>query len=462
MSIPSITSTIFSTLGNNVSSIVPVAIKDIVSSAGTVHYFSKNGDKEHDGREKFIDEYGTEAIWLLGIPATKAIYNKFAKLSGNKSVNIDPRNLNEDYINWAKKYAAEKQKDILESAQNNLKKAKTLSSLRFFTTTAMTISALVGLILYKQKGTEEKVKEKVHKQELARLELMREKMKQTKSYMMFTSNPAKNKKNNSVSFKGTGEVITNAFATNPMLNQILLDFGITGARVSTHRDGELGEILLKEGTLIGMIYAGGKIIQTGLEKLSLAFGLPIDLDIRVLDSNSLAKSFKNNKLENDIDTFVKLTEGFDFKNLTVEQKTTILNFVKRNKGNIIVKAAKNSGYIPMEKTKGIFFGLFGKKYTGKIDYTKYIDIGEIAGLKDKFEMLLKYSEGKDLDSFLKKLKYTKRASILLNIGLSCLTLGVLQPLLILKYRKEKTGSSKNPAVVAYEKELKTSFKGKWA
>lgn len=462
MSIPSITSSVFSTLGNNTSSIVPVAIKDIVSSAGTVHYFSKNGDKEHDGREKFIEEYGTEAIWLLGIPATKALYNKLAKFSGNKSVVVDPRNLDDDYINHVKKYATEKQTEILEAAQKNLKKAKALSSLRFFTTTAMTIGALVGLIIFKQKGTEEKVKEKVQKQELAQQELIRQKTKQSKSYMMFTSSPSKNKENKSVSFKGATESLTNAFATNPMLNQILLDFGITGARVGTHREGELGEILLKEGTLIGMIYAGGKIIQTGLEKFALTFGLPIDLDNRVLDSNSLSNAFKNNKLQNDINEFKKLTEGFDFKNLTPEQKTIFLNFATKNKNNIMVKAAKNSGYIPLEKTKGKLFGLLGKKYTGKIDYTKYIDLKEIAGLKDKLENLLKHTEGKDLTAFLKKLKNTKRASIAANIALSCLTLGVVQPLLILKYRKEHTGTNKNPAVVAYEKELQTSFKGKWA
>jgi len=462
MSIPSITSSIFSTLGNNTSSIVPVAIKDIVSSAGTVHYFSKQGDKEHDGREKFIEEYGTEAIWLLGIPTTKAVYNAAAKKLGNKSVNIDQRNLDNNYIEWAKKYASKGQKEILESAQGNLKKAKGVAAARFITTTAMTIGALVGLILYKQKGTEKKVKEKFERQGLANIELMRKKTKQSKSYMMFMGEADKNNAPKQVSFKGYGENIINTFATNPMLNQILLDVGITSARVGTHREGELGEILLKEGTLIGMIYYGGKLIQKGLEKLAGKYDLPIELDNRVLESNSLLKSFKNDKLKKDIEYFDNLTKGFDFKNLTQEQKTVLLNFATKNKDNIIVKAAKHSGYIQMETTKGKFFGLYGKKYTGKIDFTKYIDLEEIIGLRGKLENLLKHTEGKDLEKYLKKIKFTKRASIIANIGLSCFALGVLQPLLILKYRKEQTGTNKNPAVVAYERELRTSFKGRWA
>ena len=55
---------IFSTLGNP-NSLVPLAIKDITSSAGVVTGSFITGKEE--GHDRFIDEAGTEVIWLGGL-----------------------------------------------------------------------------------------------------------------------------------------------------------------------------------------------------------------------------------------------------------------------------------------------------------------------------------------------------------------------------------------------------------
>ena len=61
--IPHITaSTIYSTLGNN-SSLIPLAIKDVANSSGLTAASYIAGDK-HEGKDRFIDEFGTQAIWL--------------------------------------------------------------------------------------------------------------------------------------------------------------------------------------------------------------------------------------------------------------------------------------------------------------------------------------------------------------------------------------------------------------
>ena len=64
---------VFSTLGNP-DSLIPLAIKDSASTAGmTVGSYITGKEEGHD---RFIDEVGTEAIWLGGIPFFKWLFDK--------------------------------------------------------------------------------------------------------------------------------------------------------------------------------------------------------------------------------------------------------------------------------------------------------------------------------------------------------------------------------------------------
>ena len=85
--LPAITaSKIYSTLGNN-NSLVPLAIKDVANSLGLTTGSYITGDKL-EGKDRFIDEFGTQAIWLFGIPA----YKKLIDL--NYVVELDAENGN--------------------------------------------------------------------------------------------------------------------------------------------------------------------------------------------------------------------------------------------------------------------------------------------------------------------------------------------------------------------------------
>ena len=64
---------IFSTLGNP-NSLIPLALKDTVSTTGMTVGSYITGKEE--GRDRFIDEVGTEVIWLGGIPFFKWLYDK--------------------------------------------------------------------------------------------------------------------------------------------------------------------------------------------------------------------------------------------------------------------------------------------------------------------------------------------------------------------------------------------------
>ena len=82
--------TIYSTLGNP-NSLVPLGVKDVSSCLGMTAGSYATGKEE--GFDRFIDEFGTEALWLGGIPAFKWLFDKTVFKSFGLDSKIDPRNL---------------------------------------------------------------------------------------------------------------------------------------------------------------------------------------------------------------------------------------------------------------------------------------------------------------------------------------------------------------------------------
>ena len=84
MSIQAITTKVVSTLGNK-ESLIPIMIKDGVDSASlTCKSFKEGGAVE--GMDRFIDEFGTQAIWIGGIP----FYKKLIDLTAYKAAKLNP------------------------------------------------------------------------------------------------------------------------------------------------------------------------------------------------------------------------------------------------------------------------------------------------------------------------------------------------------------------------------------
>ena len=101
---PVTASKIFSILGNN-DSLVPMAIKDISNSIGLTAGSYITGQSA-EGQDRFIDEFGTQAIWLLGIPAYKKILDltMFKPLGFDSEVDVRILKDNEVF-ELAKQYA---------------------------------------------------------------------------------------------------------------------------------------------------------------------------------------------------------------------------------------------------------------------------------------------------------------------------------------------------------------------
>ena len=161
--IPAITaSKVYSTLGNS-NSLVPLALKDVINSVGLTTASYITGD-EAEGRDRFIDEFGTQAIWLFGIPA----YKKVLDLTLFKAMGYDPKVdvrilKDKEIFAKAKQYAANDTiKASLEKigkTSSNIKTFKGLTMGKFVASTALTILSYYGLTKFRHKHTEEHIKD---------------------------------------------------------------------------------------------------------------------------------------------------------------------------------------------------------------------------------------------------------------------------------------------------------------
>ena len=99
-----ISSQIVSKLGSP-NSKIPLAVKDVCNSAGCT-YFSYNAGGEVEGKDRLVDEIGTGALWLFGIPTYKKILDKTLFKAAKVDPNIDVRILkNKSYLEKAIKNA---------------------------------------------------------------------------------------------------------------------------------------------------------------------------------------------------------------------------------------------------------------------------------------------------------------------------------------------------------------------
>ena len=133
---------IFSTLGNP-NSLIPLAIKDTASTVGMTAGSYITGKEE--GHDRFIDEVGTEAIWLGGIPFFKWLYDKTAFKAIGLDSKFDARNLeNKEVLAKIKEYApTDKIRNDIEkiSKKENLFKKAAIG--KFVVSTALTIGSYI-------------------------------------------------------------------------------------------------------------------------------------------------------------------------------------------------------------------------------------------------------------------------------------------------------------------------------
>lgn len=414
--------TIYSTLGNN-NSLVPMAIKDIANSTGLTAGSYITGDKL-EGKDRFLDEFGTQAIWLFGIP----VYKKLMDYTMYKALKIDPtfdvRNLSKNrskLLEKSIKYADSSIKESMIKASKNPKYTKNLAMTKFIVSTALTIASYAGLTKYRHYKTRKDAEKEI----LA--EMAKEKNNKntdTFSYTKPTSEAFNNLKlKKQTTFTGSIQ----DFMYNPVKNLMILDGAITAERLAESRNKqELLGYTIKEGSVWLFMYFASKPIQKFLEKAAeknKEKPASIDLDARVIESEELKEAFENGKL---VESSKKV--------LSLKNHEELLDFMHNNPDDFVVQMAKKSDILPTLKNA---------TQNDDIDYRKYIDFDEFKGVAEKLDKLKnKFEEFKQanvkektLNAFLDNVKKLKRRSILKNMGACIGALGILAPALMIAFRK---------------------------
>lgn len=414
--IPKITaSTVYSKLGDN-SSLVPLAIKDIANSCGLTAASYMSGDNA-EGKDRFIDEFGTQAIWLWGIP----VYKKLLDIALFKQAKLDPevdaRILkNKDILQAAKEMApTESIKNSLKAVAENQSKFKALTVAKFAASTILTAGTYLGLTKFRHNYTESKIKkdyfEKMKKQQMNGYNT-----ENIPFSSAFSHVHKQNKNSKNVAFTGGVQ----DFIFDPVKNLMLVDGAITGERLTHAKNPQdfLGYVI-KEGFFWAFMYFAGPTLSKALEKFADQKGKSIDLDSRVIFGKDLEKAF------NGKDSGIMPKQIQEFKKAAKSDIELYKFAVKPENKNLIIKMAKDSGIITLADGSEL------------VDTRKYIDLKELRGICDKTEKLFtQYKKSEQpLDEFLKSVRSLKKASILKNIGACIGALGIIAPAIMLGLRK---------------------------
>lgn len=477
-------SKIFTKLGDNTGSLVPMYAKDVTSDTLTSFtYFKEGGNR--DGVEKTFEEFGTGVVWLGGIPFIKKIFDKTVYKKSGISPEIDAKRLFDSYgeksvdsVEFAQKKAAslgekfKEQAGILADTVKNKAKAKNLALAKFGIATALTGLGLFGIITYKQKQTEKAIEKQV-KEKLAKEQVLKNSLSDNEVYQTFKGN----KKQNNPSFKGLGTFVM----SNPIANTSLVDCVITGTRLTQARKGERFEVGLKEACEIAFIYGLAAPLQKGMELIGKnVFKRPINLDYSVLDSDVIKKAVEaekaskgSSKLVQDAkalietmnyssqgtkESFIEKAKGFikgaKFNEKANEASKKAIDFVFDNQDSPLMDVFKKTGDIATFKTKE---GVEQLSLLTSIDSNKLKSTA-----KNAVEIVENAAKSNDIGKYLKQTKFLKGAAIVANIGISAVLMGYLQPKLNLYLRKKlNNGDNTNPAIAQLTKqyEQKFSFEG---
>lgn len=457
MQVSSISNTIISTLGSP-SSLAPMALKDSINSVGITYYSYEHGGKV-EGKDRFIDEFGTQFVWLFGLPIFKTLIDntiyKIAKFNPDIDIRVAT---SKNHLKFIEKLTKDKKllADV-KHAENKLPIFKKLFYTKFALATILTFLSYYALTKYKQMITKKNVKKNFY-EKLAKKQ-QEKTISNVKSHQKSKIAPKENNptdKTFTPSFKAAGAF--ESFMFNPIKNLFIVDTGITGERLSESRNKhEFWEYAIKECSFLLLMYVVGNKIQNFIEKLSEKYlHKSIDMSLKFINSKELKNAMENKSIENDIKEFKKLSTQVD-----------ILNYIADKPESILVKGGKLSDLIGVtskanSRIKGFmkYFGITtGQESMAEIDPKQYIDTDDFKTFVNQVEKFAKQQKnsGMPLDKFLKITRNLKIFSVVANIGISILALGVIMPKLIFVYRQKFAGDDTFHVQKDYEKELQLSF-----
>lgn len=401
---------IISAIGNN-SSIYPLLVRDCgieIPSKVLMTYNQNLKDSKQMAnnavRERLIDEYGTSAIWLGGIPLVGWLCDKgIKKLGYNPDINPD---LFKESANQGLKKNIEKFKDIapkevaeMKKVLNNRKTYEKLLAGKFILSTTIPV-ILMGFVLPKMNFA---LTERIRQKQLGQ--------KENK-----TQNNTNSTNNANVSFKGNAiSALANMSTVNKMA---VTDGGLTVGRVATARNNyEKMEMAFKMLGMMFLNFVAPIWIAKGFDGLSnKLFNTNVNLDPKILNDKNFIEAIKNNTLK-------------------LPEKENIIEFLDKN---------------PKEKFSELTEKFCGVKRlsNGVRDPRAFVNEKKILEFKSEIEKFAqKAKETGDVEKFAKKALKVKSGNIIANVALSSFLLAVCLPKLTFILRKLVTGSDAEPGLV---------------
>ncbi len=398
---------IISAIGNN-SSIYPLLVRDcgieIPAKVGMTYEQNLKDSKlmaKNAVRERLIDEYGTSAIWLGGIPAIDYLCSKgIEKLGYNPKINPD---LFKENSKQGLKFNIEKFKDLAPKEVEEMKKVlankntyEKLLAGKFLLSTAIPV-ILMGFCLPKMNfALTAKLREKQNKK------------------LQKPEPKTEIKGGENVSFKGAASVFANMSTVNKMA---ITDGGLTVGRVATARNKyEKLEMAFKMAGMMFLNFVAPWWIAAGFDKLSNAlFKTNVNLDPKILNDKEFISSIKNNTL--------KLPEE------------NIIEFLEKN---------------PNEKFSKLAEKFCGVKYLENRtrDPRQFINEKKIQAFQKEIEKFASQAKKSgDIEKFAKKALKVKSGNIITNVALSSFLLAIVLPKVTFILRKKVTGSDAEPGLV---------------
>lgn len=395
---------IISAVGNN-SSIYPLLVRDCgieIPSKVAMTYSQNLKDSKQMAnnavRERLIDEYGTSAIWLGGIPLMDYLCNKgIKKLGYNPDINSS---LLKEGAKQGMKLNIEKFKNLapneVKEMEKVLKNRKTYEKLlagKFLLSTAIPV-ILMGYCLPKMNFA---LTDKIREKQLAKAQADKKEL------------------NGEISFKGN---MTSALANMSTVNKMAVtDGGLTVGRVATARNKfEKMEMAFKMFGMMFLNFVAPIWIAKAFDKASNKFfNTNVNLDPKLLNDKEFIETIKNGKL-------------------ALPDKD-VIEFLDKN---------------PQEKFSKLAEKYCGVKYlkNGVRDPRAYVDEKKVLDFKVELENFSKKAlETGDVEKFAKKALKVKSANIIANVALSSFLLAVALPKVTFMLRKKVTGSDAEPGLV---------------
>lgn len=488
------------------TSLMPFFIKDAFDNTGRTIMAAKEGGK-HEAREKFIEETGTSMFWIGGIPAVRWMSNKIFKNKIDtdihfKRINSDGiQNYYADHlVDSSKNQTVKKPKfskqdlEGIELGGENLSKIKeklsksgykpNISKGKYKSFHVGTSIAAVGINfvmltyalpkfnqwLSRQIIFDEvqQAKKQEHNKQIKIKEGQQPKPQESKIKKPDGKDQSFGSLKDLFDFKSLLNFtkVAETSQLNPTNSMLLLDYGISGSRVTfiPRDNNERIEYAVKEGGIILFFYQAADYIKKGFETIAnKGFKTPIDLDYKIIGDKEFQSTLKSFPDKKQLLTFTDKKDELGVIKFIDKELANAPKDPKLDKKDVLknftLQMAHKEGTLDIEFDKSLGKWIRHSK--------KYIDTDKVVALNDNMKNFLDKSFGEDkkiipadkVDHILKKTKQAKALSIIGNIAICCVSLSFLLPKLQYLIREKRTKTSEAPGIKVY-KDMAEQMKAK--